>query len=123
MRLSHTGLSLEQLAVHCRRSVETIRRNLKRYQQHGLKGLADGQAPGKPAKITPAMVSFVHQKLAEQRVWNCELLSEAIRVKLHELDSSWKRGRYSPARTPDPTAVTESDASIKTLKKGLWTAN
>lgn len=136
VRLSHTGFSLEQLAAHFQRSIEAISQDLDRFEQHGLQGLADGQAPGKPAKITPEMVSFVHQKLAEQRVWNCDLLSEAIkqqfqvtvkreaiRVKLLELGYSWKRGRYSPTKTPDPGVVEAHDASIKTLKKGLWTAS
>ncbi|AFZ67208.1 helix-turn-helix domain-containing protein [Deinococcus peraridilitoris] len=136
IRLSHQGFSLEQLAQHFGRNVETISQDLGRFEQHGINGLGDGQAPGQPAKITDEMVTFVQHKLAEQRVWNCELLSEAIkqqfqvtiqreaiRVKLHKLGYSWKRGRYSPTKAPDPAVVEAHDASIKTLKKGLWTAN
>lgn len=132
VRLGHTGFSLEHLAAHFQRCVEAISQDLDRFEQHDVHGLADGQAPGKPAKITPEMVTLVYPKLAEQRVWNCDLLSEAIeqelqvsikreaiRVKLLELGYRWKRRCYSPARTPDPAAVTESDPLIGALKKGL----
>jgi hypothetical protein len=72
-----------------------------------IEGLADGQAPGQPAKITPEIAAFLERKLLEDRTWNCSQLAQeiqtefnadikrdTIRVKLLELGYFWKRGRF-----------------------------
>ena len=75
-------------------------------------------------------------KLAEDRLWNSALLSEAvreqfgvrlgrevIRLKLLELGYSWKRARYAPGKQADPEVVAEHRASLETLKKGHWSSD
>ncbi|GEM50103.1 helix-turn-helix domain-containing protein [Deinococcus cellulosilyticus] len=136
LRLSHQGWTIAELSEHFDRSIEAVRQDLLRYQHDGLRGLADGKAKGKPTLFTVQIEDFMHEKLAEERVWNCTLLSEAIkkefgvlikreaiRTKLHDLGYRWKRGRYSPMKQADPKVVSEHEASLETLKKGLKTGN
>ena len=96
--------------------------------------MGDGKATGAKPKVTPEIETFMHTKLAEDRVWNSTLLGEAIdkefgvslkreaiRVKLLELGYSWKRTRYAPGKQVDPEVIAEHQASLETLKKGHWT--
>jgi transposase len=134
VRLNNAGWSAARLAAHFRRNPQSIHNDLDRFEQHGISGLGDGQAPGAKPKFTPEMETFVHAKLAEDRVWNSTLLGEAIerafgvslgreaiRVKLRELGYSWKRTRYAPGKQADPEVVAEHQASLETLKRGHWT--
>lgn len=131
LRLSNKGMSLAQLAEHFRRSSQAIRNDIKRYEQHGINGLADRKSPGAPNRLTPAITAFIHEKLHEDRTWNCTLLSqainehfsvqiqrEALRVKVRALGYTWKRTKYVPTKTADPEIVTVNAAAIETLKKG-----
>ncbi|WP_158263766.1 winged helix-turn-helix domain-containing protein [Deinococcus arcticus] len=100
-----------------------------------LEKLSGTEAPGKPPLVTPQIEPFLHEKLREDRFWTATLLCEAVAQQfqvtisprtmtehLHRLGYTWKRARYSPAKTLDPAVQREHAASIETLKKGHWTA-
>jgi transposase len=130
IRLSSKHHSIAWLIAHFKRSRSTIESDLDRFDQHGIQGLADGQAPGQPAKITPEIAAFLERKLLEDRTWNCsqltqeiqtefgvEIKRDTIRVKLLELGYSWKRGRYSPGKTLDPAVVAKHKTELEELQK------
>lgn len=134
IRLSHDGWTVPKLARHFGRGLQTIHNDLSRFERLGIGGLVDGKAPGNKPSITPEIKGFLETKLAEDRVWNSSLLSEAvaeqfgvrlgreaIRVTLLNLGYSWKRSRYAPGKDADPEVVAEHWASLETLKKGRWT--
>lgn len=134
IRLSHARFSIQKLSQHFQRSVQAIREDFARFEQHGITGLCDEKSTGKPGKFNPEIEVFLRAQLEQDRVWNSRLLGEAIeqkfsvtiareaiRLKLLEFGFSWKRTRYSPGKTPDPTVVAEHKADLETLKKGRWT--
>lgn len=136
IRLSHAQFSVQKLSQHFQRSVQAVRKDLHRFDQHGIPGLIDGKSTGKPGKFTPEIESFLKGLLEQERAWNTKQLGEeintkfkiklereAIRVKLLDLGYSWKRARYSPGKTPDAQTVSEFKADLDTLKKGRWTRN
>lgn len=136
IRLNAAGMSVPRLVEHFQRNPQSIHNDLDRYETRGVAGLADGRSPGPPPRLTPAMEVYVQERLAEPRLWNSALLSEALlerfgvtvsrdamRVRLRALGYSWKRGRYAPGQTPDPVVVHEHRASIETLKRGHWTVS
>ncbi len=136
IRLNAAGWSALRLASHFKRNPQSVHNDLDRFERHGLPGLTDGKAPGASPKFTDEIQAFLVARLAEDRVWNTALLSEAIesefkvsikreaiRIKLRELGYSWKRSRAAPGKTPDPAVVSEHQASLERLKRGLWTAN
>jgi transposase len=131
IRLNNAGWSAPKLAKHFGRNLQSVHNDLSRFEQLGIAGLADGKATGATPKITPEMETFMHSKLAEDRVWNSTLLGEAveqafgvrvkreaIRVKLLKLGYAWKRTRYAPGKQVDPEVVAEHQASLETLKRG-----
>lgn len=133
IRLNSAGWSAPKLATHFGRNLQSVHNDLDRFEQLGVAGLADGKATGAAPKVTPEMETFMHRKLAEDRVWNSTLLGEtiekefgvslgreAIRVKLLALGYSWKRTRYAPGKQVDPEVVAEHQASLETLKRGHW---
>ncbi len=134
VRLNGAGWGAGRLAAHYGRNPQSIHNDLDRFEAQGILGLSDGKAKGAKPKFTPEIETFLHTKLAEERIWNSALLGEAIeekfgvslrreavRVKLLELGYSWKRSRYAPTKTVDPKVVAEHRASLETLKKGRWT--
>ena len=136
IRLNAAGMSVPRLVEHFQRNPQSIHNDLDRYETQGIAGLADGRSPGPPPRLTPEMELHLQERLTEPRVWNSELLSEAlqerfqvtvsrdaVRVRLRALGYSWKRGRYAPGQTPDPDVVHEHQASIATLKRGHWTVS
>ena len=133
IRLNSAGWSAPKLAKHFGRNLQSVHNDLDRFEQLGIEGLADGKATGAQPKVTPEIETFMHTKLAENRVWNSTLLGEAIekelgvslkretiRIKLLELGYSWKRTRYAPGKQADPEVVAEHQASLETLKRGHW---
>ena len=133
IRLSSKRHSIAWLITHFKRSRSSIENDLDRFEQRGVEGLADGQAPGQPAKITSEITAFLESKLLENRTWNCSQLAEeingqfgtdikrdTIRVKLLELGYSWKRGRFSPGKTLDAAVVAEHRAELEELQKKRW---
>lgn len=134
IRLNNAGWSAPRLAAHFGRNLQSVHNDLNRFEQFGVAGLADGKATGAKPKVTAEMETFMHSKLAEDRVWNSTLVGEAmqekfgvslkreaVRVKLLELGYTWKRTRYAPSKQTDPEVVAEHQASLETLKKGHWT--
>lgn len=134
IRLSSKSHSIDWLVEHFKRSRSTIEDDLNRFEQRGLEGLADRQAPGQPAKITAEIAAFLETKLLENRTWNCSQLAQeirsafdtdikrdTIRVKLLELGYSWKRGRFSPGKTLDAAVVGQHQAELEELQKKRWT--
>jgi transposase len=134
IRLNSKGQSIDWLVEYFKRSKSTIEDDLNRFEQRGIEGLADRQAPGQPAKITAAIAAFLEQKLLEDRTWNCSQLAQeiqtafntqikrdTIRIKLLELGYSWKRGRYSPGKTLDPKVVDKHKTELEELQKKRWT--
>jgi transposase len=128
IRLSSKRHPIAWLVKHFKRSRSTIEADLDRFDQHGIEGLADGQAPGQPAKITAEIAAFLERKMLEDRTWNCsqlaqeiqtefsvEIKRDTIRVKLLELGYSWKRGRYSPGKTIDPVVVAKHKTELEEL--------
>lgn len=131
IRLNSAGWSAPRLAAHFGRNLQSVHNDLDRFEQLGIAGLADGKAAGAPSKFTAELEAFMHTKLAEDRVWNSTLLSEAVeqtfavkigrealRVKLRELGYSWKRTRYVAGKQADSAVVAEHQASLETLKRG-----
>lgn len=136
IRLSHHGWTVPKLARHFGRGLQTIHNDLTRFEEFGVEGLSDGKAPGNKPSVTAEITAFLHRKLAEDRVWNSSLLSEAvreqfgatlgrevIRLKLVELGYRWKRARYAPGKQADPEVVADHQASLETLKKGHWSSD
>ncbi len=136
LRLSHHGWTVPKLAKHFGRGLQTIHNDLSRFEQFGVEGLVDGKAPGNTPSVTPEIAAFLQHKLAEDRVWNSSLLSEAVReqfgvnlgreviwLKLLELGYSWKRAHYAPGKQADPEVVAEHHASLETLKRGHWSSD
>ena len=83
--------------------LQSIHNDLDRYETQGVARLADGRSPGPPPRLTPAMEVCVQEWLAEPRLWNGALLSEALlerfgvtmsrdamRVWLRALGYSWR---------------------------------
>ncbi len=134
VRLNHAGWGVPKLVAHFGRNPQSVHNDLDRFEQFGVEGLGDGKAPGNKPSVTAEITAFLERKLAEERVWNSSLLSEAvteqfgvtlgrevIRVKLLELGYRWKRTRYAPGKPADPEVVAEHQASLETLKRGHWT--
>lgn len=132
VRLSGRGEGVEQIAAYTGRSPASVLRDLDRWEERGLEGLADGTAPGNPPRITAEARSFMEQRLSEEeRTWNATQLQEALKerfgigvtpeaVRLHLLAMGyrWKRTRYVPFRPPDPEEEREARADLEELKRG-----
>lgn len=134
VRLNSRGWSAGRLAQHFERNLQSVHNDLDRFENEGISGLSDGKAKGAKPKFTSEIESFLHAKLAQERVWNSSLLAEAVketfavdlgreslRLKLRDLGYSWKRSRYTPAKRVDPEVLVEHKASLDTLKRGHWT--
>lgn len=132
LRLSGRGSNMSQIASYTGRSPTSIARDLDRWGERGLEGLADGAAPGNPPLITERMRRYMEGRLGEQRTWNATQLAhalgeefslvvtpEAVRQHLHLMGYAWKRTRYAPAKEPDPEEEREAREELERLKKGL----
>lgn len=131
LRLSNQGWRVPTIAAYLGRGEESIRRDLKRWQEQGLAGLSDGSAPGQAPLITAAIKSYLIERLAEERSWTAAQLvdevtsafkvtvsAEAIRQHLNQLGYCWKRTRYVPCKAVDPETERRHRASLDTLKRG-----
>jgi transposase len=132
LRLSHRGYNMRSIAAYTGRSPQSIGRDLGRWEERGLAGLADGTAPGNPLRITEEVRTFMEGKPSEERTcWNATQLAEAlgrdfgikvtpeaIRRHLHSMGYSWKRTRYVPNKPPDPEQEREAREEPEGLKKG-----
>lgn len=132
LRLSGRGSNMSQIASYTGRSPTSIARDLDRWDERGLEGLADGAAPGNPPRITERMRRYMEGRLGEERTWNATQLAlalgeefslvvtpEAVRQHLLAMGYAWKRTRYAPAKEPDPEEEREAREELERLKKGL----
>src|SRR3954470_23297391 len=78
LRLSHRGYNVRSIAAYTGRSPQNVGRDLGRWEERGLAGLADGTAPGNPPRITEEVRTFMEGKLSEERTWNAAQLAEAL---------------------------------------------
>lgn len=133
LRLSHRGYNMRAIAAYTARSSQSVGRDLDRWEERGLAGLADGAAPGNPARVTQEARIFMEGKLLceEERTWNAtqlaealgqdlgiEVTPEAVRQHLHSMGYSWKRTRYVSNKPPDPEQEREARKELEGLKKG-----
>lgn len=131
LRLSNRGLNIRAIASYTGRSRASIARDLHRWTERGLEGLADGAAPGNPPRITQEARRYMEERLTEERTWNATQLAEvlkeefalvvtpeAVRQHLHSMGYSWKRTRYVPNNEPDPDEEREAREELEALKKG-----
>lgn len=131
LRLSNRGSNMEKIASYTGRSPASVARDLDRWTERGLEGLADGTAPGNPPRVTGRMKDFMEAKLSEERTWNATQLAEAlkeqfglvvtpeaVRQHLRSMGYSWKRTRYVPNKAPDPGAEREAREELEALKRG-----
>lgn len=122
---------MQTISAYTGRSSASVGRDLDRWEQRGIEGLADGTAPGNPPRITEEARTFMEEKLSEERTWNAtqlaealersfgiEVTPEAIRQHLIAMGYSWKRTRYVPSRSPDPEEEREAREELEGLKKG-----
>ena len=131
VRLSHRGHTIDQIAAYTGRHRSSISRDLDRWRDHGVAGLADGTAPGHPTPITAEIQTGLQARLGEDRTWTAGQLAavvadqfdvivtaETIRQHLLALGYRWKRTRYVPAKAPDPDAERTARAELAELKRG-----
>lgn len=122
---------MQAIASYTGRSPASVARDLDRWQERGIEGLADGAAPGNPPRIIEAARTHMEQRLTEERTWNAtqlaealkerfglEVTPEAVRQRLLSMGYRWKRTRYAPAREPDPEEEREATEELEELKKG-----
>ncbi len=131
LRLSNRGSNIRAIASYTGRSRASVARDLDRWAERGLEGLADGAAPGNPPLITEEARHYMEERLTEERTWNATQLAEvlkegfsivvtpeAVRQHLHSMGYSWKRTRYVPNKAPDPDAEREAREELEALKRG-----
>jgi transposase len=132
LRLSNQGFNVTKLSQHFNRNIQSIHNDFKRWREQGIQGLTNGKTTGRPSKFTPEVEALIKQKLSEERIWNAQLLCEAVeqslnikvtiepmRLKLRELGYTWKRARYSSGKPPTQEVLKVHRGSLETLKKGL----
>lgn len=135
LRRSHRGDTVAQIAASTGRRATSICRDLDRWQDHGVAGLADGMAPGQPPRITAEVAGFLQEQLAEARTstaiqpaeavepqFGIAVSAEAVRQHLHRLGYAWKRTRYVPAKSPDPEQKRVARETLAGRTRGLATA-
>lgn len=122
---------MRAIAAYTGRSPQSVGRDLGRWEERGLAGLADGTAPGNPPRITEEARTFMEGELSEERTWNAaqlaealghgfgiEVTPEAVRQHLRSMGYAWKRTRYVPNKPPDPEQEREAREELEALKKG-----
>jgi transposase len=135
-RLSNQGWDIPRLSRHFKRHKTSIKKDFMRWEEFGIQGMCDGVTTGRPRRLSPEIQAWVKEQLSQERVWNANLLCEAIakqfsiqitigpmRLYLLEMGYRWKRARYSSGKTPDPTIKADHRASLETLKRGHWIRN
>jgi hypothetical protein len=93
---------MEKIASYTGRSPASVARDLDRWSERGLEGLADGTAPGNPARITEEAKTFLREKLSEERTFNATQLAEALREEfgLMVTPEAVRQRRYARGGTP-----------------------
>jgi transposase len=136
LRLSNLGWDIQSLSQHFNRHNSSIKKDFDRWSENGVAGLCDGITSGRPPRLSQAIQDFIKECLAQDRIWNTQLLIQALferftvkitreplRLYLLEMGYSWKRARYSSSKPPPVEEFKDHQASLETLKKGHWTRN
>jgi transposase len=131
LRLSNRRSNMEKIASYTGRSAASVARDLDRWNERGLEGLADGTAPGNPPRITEEVREYMRGRLTEGRTWNATQLAEvleeeftvvvtpeAVRQHLRSMGYSWKRTRYVPNKAPNPEQERKAREDLEDLKRG-----
>ncbi len=83
LRLSHQGFNVAKLSQHFNRSIQSIHNDFNRWQELGIQGLTSGKTTGRPTKFTTEIETLITQKLSQERIWNAQLLCEAVQEDLN----------------------------------------
>lgn len=89
--LSHDGYSVEEIARITRKSDDTVRYWLHRFQHGGCSGLLEVPHSGRPPQITASIESFLHDCVPQsprdfkinRPGWTTELLAKLIKRRFH----------------------------------------
>ena len=121
-------VGVPELVTHFGRNPKTIHNDRDRFEQLGVKGLADGKALDMKPSVILEIAALLNCKLAKNRAWNSTLLGEAvherfgvtlgrevIRVKLLELGYRRRRTRYAPGQDADSEDAAMHRAIPETL--------
>jgi len=88
--LSSDGYSVAEIAGITHQSDDTVRHWLRRFLDHGWRGLLEAPRSGRPAAITPAVEQFLHECLQgtprdfriSRPSWTTNLLAQVVRRRL-----------------------------------------
>jgi len=72
VRLAAQGWTAPRIARHLGLDRTTLHRDLRRWLERGIEGLADGKPPGAKPRWTPAMSAFLRELLEMGYVWVSE---------------------------------------------------
>ena len=87
--LSLEGCSVADIARITRESDDTVRRWLQRFVKQGWRGLREGNHPGRPAEITPAIENFLLSCMKQsprkfdvpRPTWSTATLAEVVKKR------------------------------------------
>jgi len=131
VRLAAQGWTAPRIARHLGLDRTTLHRDLRRWLDRGIEGLADGKPPGARPRWTPAMSAFLRELLAGEEAWTAPPLVEALRErflvtfhpgtvrrKLLEMGYVGKRTRYVPPGRPTAEEGQRFTATLAEAEKG-----
>jgi transposase len=139
VRLADAGWRIPRIAAHLRVSPERVRFWIKAFLDGGFDALPDQPHPGRPSRLTPALLASLREELAKgDRTWTTRQLvawlAEEHRVRLgrNQLGNLMRRAGLSCRRTERDLGhkqhqeqVAERTADLETLEKGempgAWT--
>jgi transposase len=89
--LCHDGYSVEEIAKITRKSDDTVRYWLHRFQQGGCSGLVEAPHSGRPPQITASIETFLHECIPQsprafkinRPGWTTALLAKLIQRRFH----------------------------------------
>jgi transposase len=92
--LCHDSYSVEEIAKITRKSDDTVRYWLHRYQQGGCSGLVEGPHSGRPPEITTSIKTFLHECIPQsprtfkmnRPGWTTALLAKLYRERSQNAD-------------------------------------
>ena len=128
LRLSNRGSNMAAIASYTGRSPQSIGRDLDRWEERGVEGLADGSPPGRAPRVTEPMRAFMEERLYEERTWNAAQLAETLEeefsvavtpeaVRQHLLSMGYSIHGSAPA-TPRPKRRTRRRSARRERSSG-----
>jgi len=131
VRLAAQGWTAPRIARYLGLDRTTLHRDLRRWLDRGIEGLADGKPPGAKPRWTPAMSAFLRELLEGEEAWTAPRLLEAlqerffvtfhpgtVRRKLLEMGYRWKRTRYVPTGKPTAEERERFEAALGEAERG-----